>query len=356
MENKIPTLMKPRIAFLFLLAVSISILFYWMIKSFLMALLVAAIFAGLLHPFFSRVSKLLGGRKVIASVVTVLLCLFLVIIPMVLFIGILAGQAIDISGSAGSWINRQVQQAENIQKKIEEDPYLKQLLPYQDEIVTKAGQIAAKMGTFVADGLATTARSTAEFFLMLFVMLYAMFNFLIDGRAIIDEILRFTPLSAEDQKRLLGTYVSVGRATLKGTLIIGLVQGSLGAASFWVAGIGGVVFWGAVMAVLSILPGIGAALVWIPAVIYLALNGQTGATVGVALWCAIVVGTADNMLRPLLVGKDTEMPDLLVMLTTLGGLALFGFAGILVGPLIGALYMTVWKLWGQAIDEARSAV
>ena len=356
MENKIPTLMKPRIAFLFLLAVSISILFYWMIKSFLMALLVAAIFAGLLHPFFSRVLKLLGGRKIIASVVTVLLCLFLVIIPMVLFIGILVGQAIDISGSAGNWINRQVQQAENIQKKIEEDPYLKQLLPYQDAIVTKAGQLAAKMGTFVADGLATTARSTAEFFLMLFVMLYAMFNFLIDGRAIIDEILRFTPLSAEDQKRLLGTYVSVGRATLKGTLIIGLVQGSLGAASFWVAGIGGVVFWGAVMAVLSILPGIGAALVWIPAVIYLALNGQTVAAVGVALWCAVVVGTADNLLRPLLVGKDTEMPDLLVMLTTLGGLALFGFAGILVGPLIGALYMTVWKLWGQAIDEARSAV
>jgi predicted PurR-regulated permease PerM len=93
--------------------------------------------------------------------------------------------------------------------------------------------------------------------------------------------------------------------------------------------------------------------VWVPVVIFLILDGQIGAAVGVGLWCAIVVGTIDNLLRPLLIGKDTEMPDLLVMLTTLGGLALFGAAGILVGPIIGALYMTVWQLWGGAIDEAR---
>ena len=120
------------------------------------------------------------------------------------------------------------------------------------------------------------------------------------------------------------------------------------------AGIGGAVFWGAMMTVLSIIPGIGAALVWFPAVVFLALDGQVGAAVGVGLWCAIVVGTIDNILRPLLIGKDTEMPDLLVLLTTLGGLALFGAAGLLVGPIIGALYLTVWRLWGDAMDEAAS--
>ena len=104
------------------------------------------------------------------------------------------------------------------------------------------------------------------------------------------------------------------------------------------------------MAVLSILPGIGAALIWIPAVVYLIIEGQPVHAVGLGLWCAIVVGTIDNLLRPLLIGKDTEMPDLLVMLSTLGGLALFGAAGILVGPIIGALYITVWKLWGSAMD------
>jgi predicted PurR-regulated permease PerM len=117
-----------------------------------------------------------------------------------------------------------------------------------------------------------------------------------------------------------------------------------------VVGIPGVIFWSAIMALLSILPGIGAALIWIPAVVFLIIEGQPVHAVGLGLWCAIVVGTIDNLLRPLLIGKDTEMPDLLVMLSTLGGLALFGAAGILVGPIIGALYITVWKLWGSAMD------
>jgi predicted PurR-regulated permease PerM len=109
------------------------------------------------------------------------------------------------------------------------------------------------------------------------------------------------------------------------------------------------------MAVASIIPAVGTALVWVPAVIFLILDGQTVAAVGVALWCAVVVGTIDNFLRPVLVGKDTEMPDLLVLLTTLGGLGLFGITGMVVGPIIGALYMTVWRLWGSAIDEIGGA-
>jgi predicted PurR-regulated permease PerM len=355
MQNKKSTLSKPRIAFLLLLAIGITILFFWVIEGFVLAIVMAAILAALVHPFYSRVAKLLGERKAIASGVTVLLCLVLVIIPLLLFLGILFNEAINISESAGAWVTNQVQQSESLKQRIEEDRYLKRLLPYQDEIITKAGQMATKAGSFVAKGLAAGARGTVEFLLMLFIMLYAMFTFLIDGRAILDAVMRFTPLSDNDRDRLLGTFASVGRATLKGTLIIGIVQGGLAGLSFWAAGINGSVFWGAVMTVLSIIPGVGTALVWVPAVIFLILNGQIGAAVGVALWCAIVVGTADNLLRPLLIGKDTQMPDLLVMLTTLGGLTLFGAAGIVIGPIVGALFTTVWALWGDAVSEAEGA-
>lgn len=352
MTDQKSTLQKPRLTFLLLLGIGITLLFYWMIKDFLLALLIAAILSALAHPFYNRVLELMGGRKSIAAAVTVLLSLVLIIIPLLFFMGILVNEAVEISESAGEWLTQQVEQSESLKKQIADDPDIKKLLPYRDEILGKAGQLAAKAGTLVAEGLVAGAKSTATFLLMLFIMLYAMFTFLMDGRALLDAVLHFTPLSAQDKTRLLGIYISVGRATLKGTLIIGIVQGTLAALSFWVAGIDGVVFWGAVMAVLSIVPGIGSALVWVPAVIYLALNGQPAAAVGVGLWCAIVVGTIDNLLRPLLIGKDTEMPDLLVMLTTFGGLALFGAAGILVGPLVGALYMTVWRLWGSAIDEA----
>ena len=352
MQSGHPTPWKTRVSFLLLLAIGITLMFFWVIKGFVMALVMAAVLAGLVHPFYCRVSDLFGKRKSIASAVTVLLSLILVIIPLLVFLGILIGQAIQISESAGNWLTGQMQQAESLQKQIEEDQDLKHLLPYQDEIIAKAGQIAGNAASFMVNVLVGSATGAAELFLMLFVMLYAMFYFLINGRAVLDAVLGYTPLSVDEKARLLGTFTSVGRATLKGTLIIGIVQGGLAGLSFWVAGIKGVVFWGAVMTVLSIIPAVGTALVWVPAVIFLILDGQTGAAVGVGLWCAIVVGTADNLLRPLLIGKDTEMPDLLVMVTTLGGLALFGAVGMVIGPIVGALFTSVWGLWGVAVEEA----
>jgi len=352
MQSGHPTPWKTRVSFLLLLAIGITLMFFWVIKGFVMALVMAAVLAGLVHPFYCRVSDLFGKRKSIASAVTVLLSLILVIIPLLVFLGILIGQAIQISESAGNWLTGQMQQAESLQKQIEEDQDLKHLLPYQDKIIAKAGQIAGNAASFMVNVLVGSATGAAELFLMLFVMLYAMFYFLINGRAVLDAVLGYTPLSVDEKARLLGTFTSVGRATLKGTLIIGIVQGGLAGLSFWVAGIKGVVFWGAVMTVLSIIPAVGTALVWVPAVIFLILDGQTGAAVGVGLWCAIVVGTADNLLRPLLIGKDTEMPDLLVMVTTLGGLALFGAAGMVIGPIVGALFTSVWGLWGVAVEEA----
>ena len=355
MHDHLPNPAKPRVAFLLALAVGITLLFFWVIQDFVLALFLAAVLAGIAHPFYSRLADWLKGRKAAASGLTVLLGLLLVVIPLLLFAVILVDQAVGIAESAEAWVGAQKQNPELLQQQMEEHPELKKLLPYQDEITAKVGEFAGKAGSFVAGALAAGAKGTAELFLMAFIMLFGMFTFLIDGRGLLDAVLRFTPLSADDQDRMLGTFASVGRATLKGTLIIGIVQGGLAGLSFWVAGIGGALFWSAMMTVLSIIPGIGAALVWFPAVVFLALNGQVGAAVGVGLWCALVVGTIDNVLRPLLIGKDTEMPDLLVLLTTLGGLALFDAAGLLVGPIIGALYITVWKLWAGAVDETDPA-
>ena len=347
-----PTLNNPRIAFLFLLSVGATLLLLWVIKPFIVAVVMAAVLAVLLHPFYRKALKWFGQRRALASGATVLASLVLVIVPFVLFLGIVVAQSIELSGSAAKWMSSQTESPGALQQQLEQAPALKRLLPYQDQILEKTSELASNVGAFAARQLADSARGTARFFLMLFITLYAMFFFLIDGRSILDSILRFTPLSDDDKARVLGTFGSVGRATIKGTLTIGIVQGGLAGLAFWVAGIEAAVFWGAVMTILSIIPGIGTALIWVPAVIYLAMEDQTGAAIGVGLWCAIVVGMADNVLRPILIGKDIEMPDLLVMLTTLGGLALFGASGIVIGPLLGALSLTVWKLWGGAIDEA----
>ena len=312
----------------------------------MLPLLMAVIMAGLTSPVYRYFVKFFHNHKGAASAATVFLTLCLIIIPILFFAWVLVDQAIEITDTAGQWL-----QENTLQQEIKDLPVMRKLLPYQDKIVEKVSQLAAKGGAFVASSLAAGVKGTAEFFLMLFITLYAMFYFLMNGGTILDEVLRLTPLSASDKDNLLKTFSSVSRATLKGAFIIGILQGGLAGLSFWVAGIGDVVFWGTVMAVLSIIPGIGTFLVWVPVVIFLGLSDRIGAAVGVGLWCLIVVGTVDNLLRPALIGKDTKMPDLLVLISTLGGLILFGAVGIVVGPIFGALFLTVWSLWSSSVDQ-----
>jgi len=163
--------------------------------------------------------------------------------------------------------------------------------------------------------------------------------------------MHLVPLSKDHKTHLLGKFVSVSRATLKGTLVIGIVQGGLAGIAFAVVGIDGAAFWATIMTLVSVIPGIGTALIWFPAVILLMADGQITAAVGLLLWCGIVVGLADNLLRPVLVGRDTEMPDLMVMLSTIGGLMLFGIAGLVIGPLIAALFLSIWKIYGETFSD-----
>jgi predicted PurR-regulated permease PerM len=352
-EKNIPG--KRRVSFLFILAVAVTLMFFWVIKGFGLSIVVAIVLAGLAHPIHSRFSRKLNGRKGVAATMTVLLVLIIVIVPAFLFLGVLIQDAATIRDNLEPWVAEHIHKPGNLQQVMEQSPTLQKIMPYQDQIIQKAGELAGKTASFMAQALVGWASGAAEFCLMFLVALYGMFYFLKEGRVILDRVFDYTPLSVDDKQCLVSTFNSVARATIKGTLVIGIVQGGLAAAAFAVAGIEGVVFWGVIMAVLSIIPGIGSALVWIPAVVYLALIGRVGAAVGLTAWCAIVVGTADNFLRPVLVGKDTKMPDLMVLLTTLGGLVLFGAAGIVIGPIVGALFTAVWTLWGTAVRDSERA-
>jgi predicted PurR-regulated permease PerM len=135
---------------------------------------------------------------------------------------------------------------------------------------------------------------------------------------------------------------------VKGTFVVGFAQGVLGGLGFWAAGIQTSALWATLMGVLSVIPGLGPVVVWFPAVLYLVLVDRIGPAIGLFLWCAAVVGTVDNVLRPWLVGKDTKMPDLLILLSTLGGLVMFGALGFIIGPIVAALFVTIWDIYGDA--------
>ncbi len=338
-------------SFLLVLAVAISIVFFLMIRPFIVALLLAGIFTAMVHPVHSRLLKLLRGRTTLASLFTILFMIVLIAGPVTTFLAMVVSQAVDVSQSVGPWIERQVGEPDELDRLFDRLPYADRIRPYQDQIMAKLGELAGATGTFLVSRVAAASRFTIGFLLNTFVMLYAMFFFLTNGKQLLRRILYYMPLSSDDEHRMAEKFVSVTRATLKGTLVIGILQGGLAGLAFWVTGIDAAAFWGTVMATLSIIPGIGAALVWVPAAIYLIAVGKTGMAILLVLWCGLVVGTIDNILRPRLVGKDTKMSDLLILLSTLGGIFLFGAVGFIIGPIIAALFVTVWDIYGVAFKS-----
>jgi predicted PurR-regulated permease PerM len=337
--------------FIIVLAVFISMLFYSMIKGLLVSVLLAGILAGMTYPVYRRLRGWLGGRKALASIFTVLLVLVIMVVPLVGFLGIVASEAVQVAQGVAPWVEQQISQPNELDRLLQRLPFAERLAPYQDQIAAKMAELASKVGTFLVNSIAAGTRGTAVFFFHLFVMLYSLFFFLIDGKSLLNKILFYMPLSSEQEYRMVGRFTSVARATIKGTLVIGVVQGGLAGMALGIAGIHGAAFWGTIMAVLSIIPGVGTALVWIPAVVYLFAVGRTGAAIALFIWCAAVVGSVDNVLRPWLVGKDTKMPDLLILLGTLGGLFFFGAAGIIIGPIVAALFVTIWDIYGVAFKE-----
>jgi len=352
METMMESRERFRNGFVLVMTVIYVIAFLALISGFTVPLLLAAVFSGIVYPLYSRLQKVLGGRNTLASLTTLLISLIVIVVPLMFLLGLVAEQAIQVTEEVKPWIQQQLSESPQDESKLPSwIPFAEKLEPYQEEINAKVAEIAGKTGVYLADSLVKLTQGTVVFFLDLFVMLYAMFFFLIKGPSLMETIMGYMPLSQTDKQKMVQVALSVSRATVKGTLVIGIIQGTLGGLGFAVAGIDAAVFWGAVMAVLSVLPGIGATLVWAPAVVYLLMSGQTVTGLGLLVWCAGVVGTVDNFLRPMLVGRDTEMPDLLILLSTLGGLVLFGASGLVLGPMLAALFMTVLAIYNRVFAD-----
>jgi predicted PurR-regulated permease PerM len=333
------------------IAVGTTLLFAWMISEFVMALLLAAIFSALFHPLYCWLLPRLGARRELASAATIGIVLLGVILPLTGFVALVVSQAVQFSRSARPWVEQNIARATHVEELVNTVPALQFLKPYSEEVGPKLGEFAGALGSWALGFATDAARETATFFLLLFVMLYAMYFFLLQGRAALSRMLYYLPLPAEDEERMVERFVSVARATMKGTLVIGLIQGLLGGLGFAVAGVEGAALWAAVMAILSVIPGLGSAVVWVPVVITMGLMQRWGACIGLLVWCAGVVGSVDNVLRPWLVGKDTKLPDVLILVSTLGGLTVFGAIGIVLGPIVAALFITVWDLYGTAFRD-----
>jgi predicted PurR-regulated permease PerM len=335
--------------FALLLAGAFIAVFFLMIVPYFEALVLAAVFAGLLYPIHRRIARRIG-RESIAAIATTLLALLVVVLPLTALISVLAREAVHVSEVVAPLVDGK----NDITSFSRVLPHW---LPYRGQILERANDVILQTGTFVVDRVTKATQSTVIFLLDVFVMLYAMFYFLMHGKRLVAMLDEYTPLGDDDKHEILTKGVAVTRATLKSLLVIGVLQGVLGGVAFAAVGIESPAFWGLVLAVASVLPLVGTALVWVPATIALFLRGDTLLAIALLAWCVIVVvGVLDYVLRPRLVGNDARMPDLVVLLSTLGGVAMFGVAGLIIGPVIAGLFLTSLGILTATFDhDLRSA-
>jgi predicted PurR-regulated permease PerM len=336
--------------FLILLGL-VTLAFFWLTLDFVQPLFWAAVMAILFHPLQRRVEAAVGGKGR-AAIVTTTAIVMLVFVPLTLIGVAVSREALSVYAriKAGDidvpgFVARLEPVARDLAARLGIDP-----ASIQTGAVDAAGtaaQLIASQAVVVGQNVFSAVAQTA-------LMIYLLFFFLRDGEKVLEGVARAIPMGQARERALFARFSSVTRATLKGTLVVGAVQGALGGLLFWALGIRAPVFWGVVMTMMSLLPLVGPAIVWLPAAIILLATGSVTAGVILLIGGTLIVGTADNILRPILVGRETRMPDYLVLLSTLGGLTVFGLSGFVAGPVVAALFLTAWDMFAleyEPVDE-----
>ena len=340
------------------LVVLVSIAFIFLLIPFYSAILWAVILAVLFNPLQRWLTTRMGGRRTRAAAISLIACICIVVIPVTLVFGALAQEANDLYQRISTrqfdpalLVERAQARLPDFVLKLLEAADLGDFSAMQERLTSAMAGISG----FVATRAVSIGQGTARFLIALGVMLYVLFFLFRDGPHLAATIIKASPLSRRHSQHVMRKFGEVVKATVKGNFIIGIIQGTIGGLTFWALGIQAPLLWGVVMTVLSLLPAVGAFLVWAPVAAYLMIVGEYvrgGVLIAVG---ALIISMVDNLLRPALVGKDLRLPDYMVLVSTLGGLALFGMNGFVLGPLVAALFVAVWSLRTEERDNSSPA-
>jgi len=327
--------------------VVVSVAFGWILWPFFGAILWGLLLSIIFTPMYQGLLSLMPRWRNVAASATVLLIAILVVLPLTV---VAAALVQEVSGLFARLQSGELDVRRSISELRSSLPEWLMNLVTQLES-TRLADVAERFSTalmqggqFIAGQILSIGQATLNFFLSVFVMLYLLFYLLRDGGRLLGYAQRAVPLAPEQQQVLASKFTATVRGTLKGDLVIAFVQGIMGGLIFWVLGLGTPILWGAVMAVLSVLPVVGTGLVWAPAAIYLLLTGSIWQGIVLLAYGALVISTIEYVLRPVLVGNDVKMPSYVVLLSTLGGIATFGINGFVIGPLAAALFLSAWDM------------
>ena len=334
--------------FFFSLLIAATLIFAILLSPFFEPILWAVTLTILFSPLHKFILNKLNQKYSLSAFITVLLILLTVVVPAATLSIVVINEGTNLYDDIRSGIY-------DFSRPI---IWVQESLPAVSDLLNKIGidfkdikegfsKTVLNSSKWLAANLLNIGQNTLTFTILFVLMIYLLFFFLRDGKKIIEIIIRVLPLGDKTERHLLSKFSETTRATIKGTLVVGIIQGTLGGILFALLGIESAVFWGAVMIGLSILPAVGSALVWGPAALIFLSNGYWIKALILLAAGILIIGMIDNILRPILIGRDTKMPDYLILLSTIGGLGLFGLSGFIIGPVIAAFFLAVWTIFEE---------
>jgi len=339
-----------------LLIIAVSLAFAWILWPFYGAIFWGTVMAILFAPLYRRLLRSMRQSRTLAALATVMIVLMIVILPLTLIGALLLQEGFSVYERIQSGELNIVQYFQQVFAAL--PAWVTNLLDRFG--LTNLGLMQERLSSslmkgsqFVAAQALSIGQNTFDFIVNLFIVLYLLFFLLRDGDDLFKRIKDAIPLHAEQQRALFNKFTTVIRATVKGNIVVAIVQGALGGLIFWFLGVHAAVLWAVLMAFLSLLPAVGAGLVWFPVAIYFLVTGAIWQGVVLIAYGVLVIGLVDNILRPILVGKDTKMPDYVVLISTLGGMAIFGLNGFVIGPVIAAMFIAAWDIFSASRSRTR---
>lgn len=333
---------KMQSAFFFALIVLLGLAVLYLLRPFAYPIFWAAVVAVMFYPMYSWINTHLKMPGV-SSAISVIMVVVLLFLPLVLISVLLVQESAELYQKIvdGQFFG----QVEQVANKLEGTSFAPLLETVRTSWQTYAADAAKGLSVAIFKNVRDITQNSIRFVFLSFIMLYSLYYFFKDGKRMLGRVMHLSPLGDRYENMLYHRFTSTVRATLKSTLIIGGIQGTIGGLLFWVTGIQGVFIWGVVMTILSIIPAVGSFLVWFPAGVIMLATGNVWQGVTILLVGALLISNIDNFLRPPLIGKDIQMHPLLVLFSTLGGLALFGISGFVIGPILMALFLAVISMY-----------
>lgn len=333
-------------AIFFIFLAAITLLFLYILSPFFYPIFWAAVIAGTFRPLYTNLNRK-KNRPNLNTTLSLAIIVLILILPMILVGMLLFQESAQVYSRITSEGAGGIQQSiQGTLDKLRTDGIVRRLNINPQYLTDKLTQVASSGVAFIFNSLKGWAQNFFIFVIMFAIMIYLLFYFIRDGDKLINSCMVVCPLGEEKTRYLFDQFISTTTATLKSMLILGGIQGAAGGVLFWLTGIEAALLWGMVMVVAAILPT-GSAIIWGPAAVIMLFTGHIWEGITILAVGSVIIGLIDNLLRPILVGKEIRMHPVLIFLSTLGGLAIFGFAGFIIGPVITSLLTSLWDFFKE---------